>query len=341
MLAAPIADAHHSPERRTVRKKLMKLCPMLLNDINLEPASLQPCCDVHGCEVPAFPFSGGKVDMQAYAAHIANCLRRLQEKDDRLCRGCPSLREIPDAQVPDLKIEFKTVSINAHRYLCNCKCVYCELWKHRERGLGYPVLPVLKSLASQQALAANCFFSWGGGEPSILKDFEEASLWVTRRGFWQNVHTNALRFSPAIAFLLQERRGEINISLDSGTAETYQKIKGIDGFAAVTGSLGRYAEAAGDSQAISLKYIIFETNNSIPEITRFFDLCVQFGIKRVQFSLDFREVNGSGPSEKTLLAAAFFASRAAALGLSCTPFFITPKYLEKIAALQKEYFPAR
>lgn len=69
-------------------------------------------------------------------------------------------------------------------------------------------------------------FSWGGGEPSILKGFEEASLWVTERRYWQNVHTNALRFSPAIAFLPQAQRGEINISLDSGTAETSQKVKG-------------------------------------------------------------------------------------------------------------------
>lgn len=320
----------------------MKSCPMLTRDINLEPAALQPCCNVHGCEVPAFPFSGGMVDMQAYTAHIADCIRRLQGKDDLLCHNCPSLRDVPDAKTQDLNIEFKTVSINPHRYLCNCKCVYCDLWKNGGRGgIGYPILPVLKSLASQHALAPNCFFSWGGGEPSILKDFEEASVWVTKRNYWQNIHTNALRFSPAIAFLLREQRGEINISLDSATAETYQKVKGVDGFAAVTRSLARYSEASANTEAITLKYIIFDTNNTIPELTRFFDLCLQLGIKKVQFSLDFREVNRNGPSQKTLLAAAFFATRAAALGLTCTPFFIPPKILQEIASLQNQYFSAR
>lgn len=317
----------------------MKFCPMLFRDINLEPASVQPCCDVHGCEVPAFPFSGGRLDMRAYAAHVGNSVRRLQEEDDRLCQGCPQLGDIPPAALAGMTPRFRSVSINTHRYLCNCKCVYCNLWKHRDRGTGYPVLPVLRSLAEQDAFAPDCFISWGGGEPSIFKDFEEASQWATGKGFWQNVHTNALRFSPAIAHLLREGRGGINVSLDSGTAETYQKVKGVDGFAAVRQSLARYAEAAADPRSIVLKYIIFEANNSIPEITRFFELCTTLGIVGVQYSLDFREVNGKGPSQKTLLAAAFFGSRAAALGFWCRPFFVPPALQKQIDALEKRYFP--
>ena len=317
----------------------MKFCSMLYRDINLEPASVQPCCDVHGCEVPAFPFSGGSLDMRAYTAHVENCVRRLQDKDDRLCKGCPQLGESSPRALDGKTPRFRSVSINTHRYLCNCKCVYCNLWKHRERGTGYPVLPVLESLAEQDALEPGCLISWGGGEPSILKDFEEASQWATGKGFWQNVHTNALRFSPAIAHLLREGRGEINISLDSGSAETYQKVKGVDGFAAVRQSLARYAEASANPRCVTLKYIIFEANNSIPEITRFFELCTALGISSIQYSFDFREVNRQGPSQKTLLAAAFFGSRAAALGFSCQPVFIPPALRDQIAALEQRYFP--
>lgn len=317
----------------------MKFCPMLFCDINLEPASVQPCCNVHGCDVPSFPFSGGNLDMGAYAAHIENSYHRLQKSDDTLCRGCPKLAEIstPPAQ-PGAHLHFNSVSINTHRYLCNCKCVYCNLWKQRERGTGYPVLPVLKSLEAQHALDPHCFFSWGGGEPSILKDFEAASLWVTKKGYWQNIHTNALRFSPAIAFLLHEQRGEINISLDSGSPAIYQKVKGVDGFAQVCKSIDRYIAEAATPTAVTLKYIIFDSNNTIPEITGFFDLCTRFGITNVEFSLDFRELNGHGPSQKTLLAAAFFAARATALGLRCIPFFIPPREQARIQELQKRYF---
>lgn len=316
----------------------MEICPLLFGDLNLEPHALQPCCDVHGCEVPSFPFSGGEVDLRAYAAHIENCFRRLQNRDDPLCRGCQKRISLPDGALKELDLQFKTISINSHRYLCNCKCVYCELWKHRDRGEGYPVLPVLESLSAQDALAPDCFISWGGGESSILKDFEAASLWAASHGYWQKVHTNALRFSPAIAHLLREQQGEIYISLDSGSAEVYQKVKGVDGFSTVIKNLGHYAAEAADIQKITLKYIIFEANNSIPEITRFFDLVTGLGIQRVPFSLDFREVNGKGPSEKTLLGAAFFTAKAQELGLQCTPFFIPPRYLTDIARLRKRYF---
>lgn len=188
---------------------------------------------------------------------------------------------------------------------------------------------------------ARLLFQPGRGEPGILEDFEETSLWITASGYWQHVHTNALRFSPAIAFLLHEGRGNINISLDSGTAETCQRVKGVDGFARVTASLAKYAAAAVNPESITLKYIIFEANNSIPELGRFFDLCAQHGIRKVQLSLDLREMHGKGPSEKTLLAAAFFASRAQALGLTCTPFLIPPKLLEQINSLQRKHFPHR
>ena len=319
----------------------MKICPLLFGDLNMEPTALQPCCDVHGGEVPAFPFSGGALDLRAYAAHIGRCMDRLQHEGDELCRGCHKLVEIPGDSLSELALQFRTVSINVHRYLCNCKCVYCDLWKHRERGVGYPVLPVLESLAAQHALAPDCRISWGGGEPSIFKDFEKASLWAPGNGYWQNVHTNALRFSPAIAHLLREGRGEINISPDSGSPEIYHKVKGVDGFAAVCKNLGQYVAEAADIQKITLKYIIFDANNSIPEITKFFELCTELGIKKVQFSLDFREVYGRGPAEKTLVSAAFFRSRAAELDMQCSAFFLPPQYLKPIVALQKRYFPAR
>ena len=138
--------------------------------------------------------------MAAYATHIQKCFQRLQTTGDTLCRGCPQLREIADNAIDSIRIQFQTVSINMHCHLCNCKCVYCDLW--RGKGEGYPILPVLQSLHEQHVLHPRCFFSWGGSEPSILRDFDEASLWIKEHGWWQYVHTSCLRFSPAIATLL-------------------------------------------------------------------------------------------------------------------------------------------
>ncbi len=310
---------------------------MLCNDINFEPNAVQPCCDVRAIEVPRFDFSGGALDMTAYGAHIQEVVERLQQGGD-LCRDCPQLEEIevPQGASPAARLAFRTVSINMHRHLCNCKCVYCDLWKGGSKG--YPILPALKSLAAQGVLHKDCLFSWGGGEPSILPDFEEASLWIMRNGWQQYVHTGALRFSPAVAALLRASQGGVNISLDSGTPETYRAIKGVDGFERVVSSLERYRATCEDPTRIHLKYIVFEKNNSVKEIERFFALCRSLDIRSVQFSLNFLELRDGRPSPKTMLGAAYFVHRALSLGLRCEPFFIDEPWLEEIFALARQHF---
>lgn len=315
----------------------MKFCQLLCNDVNFEPAAVQPCCDIRHTLVPSFPFAGGRLDMAAYGEHIQTIVERLQT-DPALCRNCPHLVDIsvPAGASPAARLLFRTVSINMHRYLCNCKCVYCDLW--RGNSSGYPILPVIKSLAEQGALHPDCLFSWGGGEPGILPDFEEASLWIQQNGWQQYVHTNALRFSPAIAQLLRTEKGGVNISLDSATAEVYRDVKGVDGFARVVSSLEQYCAATVDKSRIHVKYIIFEKNNKVKEIERFFALCTSLGVNNVQFSLNFLEVNKGEVSPQTLLGAAFFVHRALSLGIRCEPFFIDDSLLEQIFALERQYF---
>ncbi len=216
-------------------------------------------------------------------------------------------------------------------------CVLQFVAKKRD---SYPILPVLQSLHEQHILHPRCFFSWGGGEPSILGDFDEASLWIKEYGWWQYVHTSCLRFSPAIAALLQGGSGGINVSLDSGSAATYEKVKGLNGFTKVCANLEQYMAGAVSPDNVHLKYIIFEQNNSLDEIRKFFALCSRLGINHVQYSLNFQELNGSGPSQKTLLGAAFFQFRAEQLRMKCTPFFIPPKWQQAIDALRIQHFSA-
>lgn len=201
----------------------MKFCLNLCNDINFEPDAVQPCCNVHAIAVPRFPFTGGRLDMAAYAEHIQNVAKRLQS-GGALCLGCPECIEIDTPQGSVARLLFRSVSINMHRHLCNCRCVYCDLW--RGHGAGYAILPVLRSLEEQKVLRRDCLFSWGGGEPGILPDFEEASRWILHNGRPQYVHTNALRFSPAIAALLRDGKGGVNVSLDSASPEVYRAVKG-------------------------------------------------------------------------------------------------------------------
>lgn len=305
----------------------MKYCHNLLNDINFEPASLQPCCNTRALKVPSFPYSGGPVNLRAYADHIARTLSEIQTAGD-VCKGCPKLMDIDQDFLGVNGAKFKTVSINMHRHFCNCRCVYCDLWQHGDKGYGYDILPGLKSLREQGALADNALFAWGGGEPGILPTFDEAASWAFNCGYSQVVHTNALRFSAPVAELLAGGMGAVNISLDSCSRETYKAVKGLDGFHRVLDTVRRYAAANADM--VVLKYIVFEANNEPGEIENFLQLSRKLGV-RVQYSLNFVEINNNAVSEKTLLAAAYLHKRAKQLGLKCSAFCIDPVWEEKIA----------
>lgn len=314
----------------------MKFCSNLFHDINFEPDSIQPCCNVHGIEVPKFSFSGGEFPAQAYRKHILDTLARIQNSEN-VCQGCPQLQTTAREEI-EVPMLFRTVSLNQHRFFCNCKCVYCGLWPHKNRGYGYEVLSTLESLQAQNLLHGSCFFSWGGGEPSILPGFEDASQWIAKHGYWQNVHTNALIHSPAISRMLRRGQGEINISLDSSSPKTYRDVKGVNGFGKVMDSLGQYVADASSPEQIVLKYIIFEKNNRIPEIANFIKLCASLGIKNIQLSLDFREVNSNTVSEQTYLAAAFMAKQAQNTGIQLEPFCLSAEAQEKIVKLMGANF---
>ncbi len=317
----------------------MKICNMLFNDLNFEPDALQPCCNIRDIAIPRFTFHGGRVDMAAYRAHIADVFARLQH-DDSLCSGCPDLLE-GEGDVPEDAgrfVRFRTVSLNQHRFFCNCRCVYCALWQKTDREPPYAVLPALQSLVEQGALRKNALFSWGGGEPGILKDFDAACRFIRESGFQQYVHTNALRHSPAMEELLRTRAGRVNVSLDSGSSEVYALVKGLDGWKPVMRTLERYAEASTGWDGLDLKYIIFDATNAVAEVESFFQVCKRFGIQSAQYSLDFREVNADKVSNKTYLAAAYFKSRAAQLGLAHMAFFVDPARQARIDELAVRHF---
>lgn len=315
----------------------MKYCPRLFYEINFEPDCIQPCCDVQGIKVPRYPFTGGEVDMADYTRFVGHVLEKMQ--DGSLCAGCHELKEVEDTNL-DLIFSIQAVTFNQHRYRCNCKCTYCNLWNNKKRGEpAYSVMPAIAALLKGDApLDEKAWFHWGGGEPVILNEFEDACRYVCQKGHGQYIHTSALKHSPAIDRLLEVGLGCVNVSLDSGTPETYQKIKGLDGWSKVLESLEKYVKASISPVQVCAKYIIFEANNTVPEITRFFDVCDSLGIKDVSRSFDFRDVNANRVSEKSLVAAAFFAVQARRRGMECTSFFIAPHLQQKIDEITRQHF---
>jgi molybdenum cofactor biosynthesis enzyme MoaA len=312
-------------------------CTKLVRDLVFEERALQPCCNTHNIAVPSFPFAGGAVDMAAYTRHIGAVAQEIQRQNPQICAGCPDLVPLSQSvHVPEL--QFSVISLNHHRHVCNCRCVYCDLWKPGHHPRPFAILPALRSLHDQGALKKNCAISWGGGESTLLPDFETTGRWLRAHGYFQQVHTNALRHSDWIDHLLSSGAGRVNISLDSGSAATYARVKGGDWWDKVLASTEKYFTAAITPRQVDLKYIVFEANNKLDELDRFFQVCQQVGAAKVQLSFNFIEVVNGKVSEHSIAAAAHFVHRAEELGLVCELFFVDAPLRERMDAARHELF---
>lgn len=314
----------------------MKFCSKLAYEINFEPTAVLPCCNIQRATVPRFPYDGGLFDLDAYRAFVAESFALLQE--GRVCAGCDELRDVPDGSAPVELGRLQAVSLNHNRFVCNCRCVYCDCWK-QPKVPAYSILPAVKRLvASGATVPDETIFVWGGGEPSVLGEFEETVSLLNGHGYRQRVHTNAIRHSPAMEELLRQGKGQVNSSLDAGSAATFKAIKGVDRWDKTLDTLRKYVEAARAAPLVSLKYIIFEANNTTAEITRFFDVCADLGVNHVIWSFDFNESNAGRVSDKSVVAAAYFLYRAALSGMLCEHFFVANDLLARVEAMREKHF---
>ena len=157
--------------------------------------------------------------------------------------------------------------------------------------------------------------SWGGGEPTILEEFDELMTLISERSLDNFVNTNGLRFSRVLATALKGNT-HLQLSLDSGTEETYEKVKGCDKFRQVVGNLQRYAEA--NARNISLKSHVARDNCARLDILGFLSIVKILGIPSIVISPEAGEVREKRISEQSVDSAALLWREAAAHGISVT-----------------------
>ena len=306
----------------------MYFCEHFYSSLNIEPDSIQPCCDIMRFAPPKVTYTGGEFPLEDYKKAIASASAG-NRKADGPCRTCPLLKKVNKAK--DHSILLKTILINHQRSVCNAKCVYCDFWKQPTRS--YNINPTIVDLFKSNILADNACFHWGGGEPTLLPEFEETSEFIFSRNRKQSVCTNAIRYSEQTAKLLGAGACSILVSLDCGTRDSYEAIHGVDKFDDVVANLKRYAASSNDINNISLKYILFKENDREDEIVEFLKICRDIKCTNVLFSLDFEEVFANRVSPVTLDMAARIPAIAASYDIDAK-FFYDSYYKDIIAGHQ-------
>lgn len=213
----------------------------------------------------------------------------LQELEDpqtqaqTLCDGCP---QICEEYYPESPLSW---SLNYFCYSrCNYKCSYCTL-RDREDGdfhNGEQPLGTLIEIFKDVGLM-------GPDYSVILSTAGEPSIHPKRKEFYDAfdgaelvVNTNGFVFDTDLYAAMQTKKVLLVCSVDAGTAETYAKIKAVDGLAQVQKNLTHYAQST--TGIVALKYIFVPGTNDTPaDIDGFVDLCINTGALFVIVSIDY------------------------------------------------------
>lgn len=203
------------------------------------------------------------------------------------CKGCSSLVETDKLCEEDA---FVFVDVNSF-VRCNSKCCYCDCWSvkdFQEKSL----YPIFKELLDKKLLknAPHGYIQFAGGEPALMKDFEKIVDLCLKNGLERYiVNSNGIQFSKGIFNLLKKGKTNLFVSIDSGSRETYEKIKRVPCFDKVINNLRKYASAQKKGQScVWLKYIIVPGyNDNFLELEKWYNLATKkLGIKAVVLDVE-------------------------------------------------------
>lgn len=245
---------------------------------------------------------------------IYELLKQFQNPDYP-CRKCSRAHKTTYRFLP---LSFIVVSPSMY---CNSNCIYCQ--SHSMiKAEGYNPIPMIKELFDYKLVAENCLFDWGGGEPTQCKWFEETVEYISGEGYFQRINTNAISFSQATYNVLPTGRVRLRISVDSGTRECFEMVKGHSEYASVWENISRYCEA--NAEMVDIKYNVCNYNSDLAEVDYFLDKCKQSGVRNIHIDGEadsYQKVNNVGPfyfRQQELDAARYMERRAEEMGFCVT-----------------------
>lgn len=216
------------------------------------------------------------------------------------CVDCPFLEE----KDWDNTEEAITNLYISHWTQCNSKCVYCYANQHPEDfqyHKAYSILPQIKEMLEKNILKKGGCIHFGGGEPTLLNEFEELiELFLDYKFHDLRIHTSGIKYSPILERGIREGRLNVVVSTDAGSAETYKKIKQVDCYDLVRENIKKYAAAQVDENLlvapdrhmmgklmVCSKYIIIPgVNDNIKEMESWISANENAGLKTTVLDIE-------------------------------------------------------
>lgn len=253
--------------------KKYKSCRFMRNELTTYSTVIFPCC--YGTIRPTV-----KIDFDDYEKTIDNYLQmcsrvtaEINSNNCKYCVDCPMLCE--NYWIEDNSIH--TIHI-IDEGICNLECTYC-VRRCKSGKLTDKVHPnhglILKALEKRKLVYKhNLTIDISCDELSVHPNCDEIIDGLMEYAPYSTImlFSNATVFSPKIAQMLAANSNSYLLcSMDSGTRDTFNKIKQRDLFNITVENLKKYAR---QNVNIELKYIILPgINDSIKEAEAFMELC--------------------------------------------------------------------
>lgn len=257
--------------------------------LDQESAFISMCCD-EWIGRPKIPFWGGSVEekLNEWLGMRISMLTDCAANDGAHieCPGCTSFVE--KEWHPRLKIS--AVNLNCYPSPCQCRCVYCgwnASWVDTpEVRAGWNRLFDMLELAKERGvISSDALWQTASGELTIHPMRER--IFELTRGCRTRLLTNGFLYDEGFAQNLRENdRSVVNVSIDAGTRETYQKVKGFDKLDTVVNNLEKYHQVSVKGQ-IEIKYIILPgINDKMEDYLGVIDILNRLDVKMLIISSD-------------------------------------------------------
>jgi len=242
-----------------------------------------PMCTAGNRSVPSFEGSSdvGKIidDWQSFSSKLIDA-NQLGIKNK--CDGCPQLKHGFYNRKPKLRdLRFMQ---NLKYDACNLKCGYCfsstsDRWTTLKNADGPSTYDVIKEFVRHPEYAKmgkEFTVTFANGELCVNRYFEQIMEELSTVQWNIEILSNMSMYRESLAQLMREGRvGKIITSLDSGTRETFKKLKANDRFDQTVENLSKYPF---EKTALFIKYVFVEgINDNEADIDGFYQIAKDAG----------------------------------------------------------------
>lgn len=182
---------------------------------------------------------------------------------------------------------------------CQLKCIYCEHHKNKisqnykkQIHIKYlkEIINMIEWVQNNGMLANDIRYSLSGGEITIHPD-KKMIYNIVNNKICSFISNCLIYDEYIVANLAANPESRINFSIDSGTPETWYKVKGINNFEKVLENFAKYAKSRRKPEQIYLKYIILPgINDNLKDYYGVLEIIKKNEIKQLHISRDFKNV---------------------------------------------------